>query len=92
MFETKKQKLAQYGKRIFNLIGSDDQIAHQAIEQTILFFQKMGMETKISDCTNDFAKAPAIIEQRFIERGWKALGEQQNVTPQVVRDIVTMSF
>lgn len=92
MFETKKQKLAQYGKRVYNLTGTDDQIAHEAIEKTTAFFQKMGMETKISDCTNDFAKAPAIIEKRFTDRGWKALGERQNITPQIVSDIVTMSF
>jgi NADP-dependent alcohol dehydrogenase len=26
MFETKRKKLAQYGKRIFNLTGTDDEI------------------------------------------------------------------
>jgi NADP-dependent alcohol dehydrogenase len=34
MFETKKQKkLAQYGKRIFNLEGTDDEIANEGDKQ-----------------------------------------------------------
>jgi NADP-dependent alcohol dehydrogenase len=38
MFETKKAKLAQYGKRIFNLEGTDDEIANEAINKTVEFF------------------------------------------------------
>ena len=37
MFETKKQKLAQYGKRIFNLSGTEDEIAAEAINRTEAF-------------------------------------------------------
>jgi alcohol dehydrogenase YqhD (iron-dependent ADH family) len=47
MFETKKAKLAQYGKRIFNLEGTDDEIANEAINKTVEFFHKMGMDTKL---------------------------------------------
>ena len=39
MFETKKEKLAQYGKRIFNLTGSDDEIAKEAINKSVEFFE-----------------------------------------------------
>ena len=42
MFETKKEKLAQYGKRIFNLTGSEDEIAQKAIEKTVEFFHTYG--------------------------------------------------
>jgi NADP-dependent alcohol dehydrogenase len=48
MFET-KEKLAQYGKRIFNLTGTDDEIANEAIAKTVEFFHTMGMDTKLSD-------------------------------------------
>jgi NADP-dependent alcohol dehydrogenase len=37
MFETKKGKLAQYGKRIFNLTGTEDEIANEAINKTVEF-------------------------------------------------------
>src|SRR3970282_2743675 len=52
MFETKKGKLAQYGKRIFNLEGTEDEMANEAINKTVAFFHKMGMDTKLSDYTN----------------------------------------
>jgi NADP-dependent alcohol dehydrogenase len=92
MFETKKEKLAQYGKRIFNLTGSEDEIAKEAINKTVEFFHKMGMYTKLSDYTNDFDKTADFIVNRFDERGWKALGERQNITLEKVRDIVEMSY
>jgi NADP-dependent alcohol dehydrogenase len=69
-----KAKLAQYGKRIFNLEGTDDEIANEAINKTVEFFHKMGMDTKLitqkNDNTADFIKS-------FDERGWKALGENK---------------
>ena len=92
MFETKKGKLAQYGKRIFNLTGSDDEIANEAINKTVGFFQTMGMKTKLSECTGDYTKTADFIVDRFEERGWKALGEKQNITLEKVKKIIEMSF
>lgn len=92
MFETKKQKLAQYGKRIFNLTGSEDEMAHEAINKTVEFFHLMGMETKLSDYTQEYAKTADFIVNRFDERGWKALGEKQNITLDKVKKIVEMSY
>ena len=92
MFETKKGKLAQYGKRIFNLTGSDDEIAKEAINKTVEFFHTMGMLTKLSDCTKDYAKTADFIVNRFEERGWKALGEKQNITLEKVKSIVELSY
>ena len=92
MFETKKGKLAQYGKRIFNLTGTEDEIANKAINKTVEFFHTMGMQTKLSDYTNDFEKTADFIVKRFDERGWKALGEKQNITLDKVKAIVEMSY
>ena len=92
LFETKKEKLAQYGKRLFNLTGSEEEMAKEAIEKTIAFFHLMGMETRLSDYTTDFEKAADIIVTRFEERGWKGLGERQNVTLEKVRAIVERSY
>lgn len=92
LFETKKQKLAQYGKRLFNLIGTDDEIAMEAIIKTVAFFHEMGMQTKLSDYTTDYLKTAAFIVNRFEERGWKALGERQNITLEKVKEIVEMSY
>lgn len=93
MFETKKDKLAQYGKRVWNIQGnSTEEIAEKAIEKTVEFFHKMGMKTKLSENTEDYAKTADFIVNRFEERGWKALGEKQNITPEKVREIVEMSY
>jgi alcohol dehydrogenase YqhD (iron-dependent ADH family) len=92
MFETKKGKLAQYGKRIFNLTGTEDEIANEAINKTIEFFHTMGMDTKLSDYTKDFDKTADFIVDRFKERGWLGLGEKQNITLEKVKAIVEMSY
>ncbi len=92
MFETKKGKLAQYGKRIFNLEGTEDEIANEAINKTVEFFHKMGMDTKLSDYTKEYDKTADFIVNRFDERGWKGLGEKQNITLEKVKSIVEMSY
>lgn len=92
MFETKKEKLAQYGKRIFNLKGTDDEIAKEAIEETVSFFHKMGMKTKLSECTSDYENTADFIVKRFEERGWLGLGENQKVTIDKVKLIVEGSY
>ncbi|QZK91671.1 iron-containing alcohol dehydrogenase [Flavobacterium sp. CHNK8] len=92
MFETKKGKLAQYGKRIFNLTGTEDEIANEAITKTVAFFHTMGMDTKLSDYTKEYDKTADFIVDRFKERGWLGLGEKQNITLEKVKSIVEMSY
>lgn len=93
MFETKKEKLAQYGQRVWNIQGnSTEEIAQKAIEKTVEFFHKMGMKTKLSENAENIEKTADFIVARFEERGWKALGEKQNVTLDKVRAIVEMSY
>lgn len=93
MFDTKKEKLAQYGERVFNITGNSvEEKAEKAIEKTVEFLHTMGMKTKLSENTKDFQKTADFIVTRFEERGWKALGEKQNITPEKVRAIVEMSY
>jgi len=93
LFETKKEKLAQYGERIWNVTGTTiEEKALQAIEKTVQFFHIMGMETKISNYTPDYKKTADFIVERFDQRGWKAMGERQNITLDKVREIVEMSY
>ena len=93
MFDTKKEKLAQYGERVWNIHeDSIEATAHKAIEKTIEFFHIMGMKTKISENAENIENTADFIVNRFEERGWKALGENQNITPEKVREIVEMSY
>jgi NADP-dependent alcohol dehydrogenase len=93
LFETKKEKLAQYGQRVWKLTGdSTDVIARQAIEKTVEFFHAMGMKTKLSENTENYKETADFIVNRFEERGWLAMGEKQNITLKKVREIVEMSY
>ena len=93
MFETKKEKLAQFGERIFNITeGTLEERATKAIEKMVDFYHVMGMDTKLSEYTKDFEKTADFIVKRFEERGWKALGEKQNITLEKVKAIVEMSY
>ena len=93
MFETKKEKLAQYGERVWNITGNSiEEKAEKAIAKTVEFFHQMGMKTKLSENTDNYLNTADFIVNRFEERGWKALGEKQNVTLEKVREIVEMSY
>lgn len=93
MFDSKKEKLAQYGQRVWNLNGaSTEEIAEKAIEKTVEFLHTMGMKTKLSENAEAIEKTADIVVQRFEERGWLAMGERQNITLDKVREIVEMSY
>ena len=93
MFDSKKEKLAQYGQRVWNLTGaSTEEIAEKAIEKTVEFLHTMGMKTKLSENAEAIEKTADIVVQRFEERGWLAMGERQNITLDKVREIVEMSY
>jgi NADP-dependent alcohol dehydrogenase len=93
MFDSKKEKLAQFGESVFNLKGtSTEEIAEKAIEKLVSFLQEMGMETKLSQATTNYSDTANFIVNRFEERGWKAFGEKQNITLEKVKEIVERSY
>jgi NADP-dependent alcohol dehydrogenase len=93
MFDSKKDKLAQFGERVLNLKGnSTEEIAEKAIDKLVSFLIEMGMETKLSQATSNYYNTANFIVNRFEERGWKALGEKQNITLEKVKEIVEMSY
>jgi NADP-dependent alcohol dehydrogenase len=87
--ENKRAKLNQYGERVFGLSGN---CAEEAIARTKSFFESLGIPTRISEYTKDFKSAPEIIKNRFIERGWVAMGENSDLTPEEAELIVEKSF
>ena len=84
--------MTQYGKRVWNLSGSDKEIAKLAIVKTEEFFQSLGVKTRLSEYTDDYKKAPKTIRSTFESRGWNAMGERQSITPLEVERIVEASF
>jgi len=92
-FEAKKDKLAQYGERVWNITeGNTDDIAYLAIEKTVAFFHALGINTKLSDYTKDFEGTAETISQRFTDRGWLGLGEHQSLSPDKVEKIIKMAY
>ncbi|KAA5821405.1 iron-containing alcohol dehydrogenase [Algibacter amylolyticus] len=92
-FEAKKEKLAQYGERVWNITeGSTDDKAYAAIEKTVDFFHELGIDTKLSDYTKDYEGTAEEISKRFTDRGWTGLGEHQSLSPDKVEKIVKMAY
>lgn len=92
-FESKKEKLAQYGRRVWGLTEADtDALAKAAIAKTEAFFHSLEIDTKLSEYTQQYEGTAEKIEQRFNERGWLGLGEHKKLAPADVAQIVTMSY
>ncbi len=92
-FETKKEKLAQYGERVWNITeGSIEDKATTAIEKTESFFNELGIDTKLSEYTKEYKGTAELISKRFKERGWEGLGEHKNLKPEDVEEIVKMAY
>ncbi|MCX2450197.1 iron-containing alcohol dehydrogenase [Pedobacter sp. PLR] len=92
-FEAKKEKLAQYGQRVWGITsGSTDDIANAAIARTEDFFHSMEIKTSLSEYTVDFQGTAQKISKRFTERGWLGLGEHKTLAPSDVEKIVEMSY
>ncbi|MCF6166978.1 iron-containing alcohol dehydrogenase [Lutibacter sp.] len=92
-FEDKKEKLAQYATRVWNVTeGTTEEKAKAGITKTTAFFQSLGIKTKLSEYTDRYEGTAEIISKRFTDRGWKGLGEHGKITPSDVEKIVKMSY
>ncbi len=88
MKEKREAKLVQFAERVWNITeGSNAEKIEKAIEATDGFFQEMGMKTRLSDHQIDESTIDAIVN-RFAERGMKALGMQQDISLDEVREIL----
>ncbi len=88
----KKEKLLQYAQRVWNINeGSDDEKIDAAIQKTVDFFESLGIQTKLSDYNLDNDAINRIVE-RFEKRGWKAVGDRQLITPDVVEKALELQL
>ena len=91
--DSKKEKLAQYGERVWNITeGSTKEKASAAIDRTEAFFHELGINTKLSQYTKEYEGTAELISKRFTDRGWLGLGEHQNLKPEDVEEIVKMAY
>ena len=91
--ESKKDKLAQYAERVWGLKSdSKTDLAEQAIEKTNEFFHSIGIDTKLSEYTEDYKGTAEEIRKRFEDRSWTEIGEKGALTPVDVEKIVEMAY
>jgi len=91
--ETKKEKLAQYAERVWGVTnGTIEEKAKAGIDKTEEFFHSVGIKTKLSEYTAEFAGTAEIVSKRFTDRGWLGLGEHQKLAPADAAKIVEMSY
>lgn len=92
-FNGKKEKLAQYAERVWNVTAmSLEEQATAGIKMTEEFFHSLDISTRLSEYTGSYEGTAQIISQRFTERGWNGLGERKALTPDDVEKIVEMSY
>jgi NADP-dependent alcohol dehydrogenase len=91
--ENKKEKLAQYGERVWGLTsGSTEEKAEQAIAKTEAFFNGLGVTTKLSQYTESYKGTAEKVAAALEARGWVALGERKDIKPSDVKEIIEMSY
>ena len=85
--EQKKAKLLQFGERVLGVKeGTEDERIDETINRIEGFFKSLGLATRLSE-KGIGMETIDLIQKRFNERGVH-LGEAQNVTGDVAREIL----
>jgi NADP-dependent alcohol dehydrogenase len=91
-FEDKKEKLAQYAERVWNVKDGDaEEKAKKAIELTESFFHSLGVGTHLSEYVNNYEGTAEKVAEKFKERNWK-IGERKDIGFEEAQRIVEMSY
>ncbi|WP_100077345.1 iron-containing alcohol dehydrogenase [Chryseobacterium camelliae] len=92
-FETKKEKLAQYAERVWNITeGSLEEKAEAGIRKMEAFFHSLNIRTRLSDYVADYQNTAERVQKAFTERNWLGLGEYKALSPEDAYQIVEMSY
>lgn len=87
----KREKLLQYARNVWKTEGDDETSIDQAIAATAAFFNQLGVATRLSDVGLDVRVIDEITTQ-LTRHGMTALGEDRDVTPAMVRDVLTAAL
>lgn len=88
----KIQKMAQYGKRVLGLTGSDEEIFEKAIEKTNAFFESVGVPTKFKAYPEVQKDVTQKVISRFESRGIDNFGEMRDLSLNKISEALQMSF
>ncbi len=88
MRDSKKEKIIQYGQRIWGInVDNEQEAIDQAIEKTTGFFESMGLKTRLRDYKIPSPTIEEIVE-RMEERGCVQIGENKLVGIDEIRKIL----
>ncbi len=89
MREEKKERLIQYGERLWNITeGTEEERVDASIAALRAFYESLGIKTHLSDYGIGDESFATIVD-RFRDRGWN-LGERGLVTPEKVLEILKL--
>ena len=89
--DTKREKLLQFAERAWGIReGAPEARIELAIERMRAFFESVGAPTHLS-AYGLGAEVATEVAGRLEKRGWVALGERQDVTPALVKQILTLA-
>jgi NADP-dependent alcohol dehydrogenase len=89
--DTKREKLLQFAERVWGIReGAPKTRIEQAIEKMRAFFESVGAPTHLS-AYGLGTEVATEVAGRLEKRGWVALGERQDVTPALVKQILTLA-
>ena len=87
MKDDKRAKLTQYAERVFNITeGTDDEKIEKALSMTADFFKSLGVKIRLSDY-NIGEDTIEEVARRFADKNF-ILGENRNITPDKIREIL----
>lgn len=90
--EQKRAKLLQYAERVWGLFdGTDDERIDMAIEKTRAFFESLQVKTRLRDYGIKQESISQLVGQ-LEQHGMVRLGEKRNITPEISRAILELSF
>ncbi|WP_242928343.1 iron-containing alcohol dehydrogenase [Pontibacter vulgaris] len=90
--DTKREKLLQYGERVWGITeGREEERIEATIQATVNFFESLDIRTRLKDYDVDKETIREIV-QRFEQRGVKNLGERADIQVGDVEQILTMSL
>jgi NADP-dependent alcohol dehydrogenase len=87
----KREKLLQYGRRVWNLSQSDEEaLIDAAIAATRGFFEQMGTPTSLSGYGVGRESIPKLVDM-LVKHDLLALGEHGAITPEASREILELA-
>ncbi|MCE1197554.1 MAG: iron-containing alcohol dehydrogenase [Marinilabiliales bacterium] len=90
--ENKKEKLLQYGERVWGVVsGTEEERIDATIAQTVSFFESVGIPTTLSAYGIGEEFIPVVCD-RFAARGFTGIGERGDLTIPQIAEVLKLQL